>query len=155
MLQRGLLNTPYLMVVSSPAENVPSSMKGQKSSSDPKADSKLKRRKEKLKVLTAYFCLNHFQGFFPQSWGHVYLKIGFDGCSSIRMMRERLKEICLQPGCTAIETTYLVSSFDPKAIEKGVFAVFALPWLDISQSASSNQRLVQKRNLDAEMTYIC
>ena len=45
----------------------------------------------------------------------------------------------LQPGCNEIESTCLLCSFDVKATVKRIFAVLALPWIEISMSALYNQ----------------
>lgn len=50
----------------------------------------------------------------------------------------------LQPGCNETESTCLVCSFDAKATVKRMFAVLALAWIDVSESALSNQGLVKR-----------
>ena len=43
----------------------------------------------------------------------------------------------LQPGCNETEVTCLVRSFDDKATVNRMFAVLALPWMNVSESVFS------------------
>lgn len=89
----------------------------------------------------------------------MYLKVGFDGYRYLRMMPGTAHRHHLQPGCNEIESTCLVCSFDVKATVKRMFAVLALPLIEISKLALYNpggsRSLEEHQAKGLESAYVC